>query len=318
MIWLAWRQHRKQALFGLGVVALLALIMIPSGIAIHRSFVDTGYAACLDGFGRAEFVPLAQVNGCEQARDAFRNGQDSWQIFATLLIFLPLLAGMFWGAPLVARETEAGTHHLVWTQGVTRRRWALTKFGLVGLGVLFAAVAYSLLLTWWVKPLSRATGGGFGFLIFDLHGIVPIGYTLFALAVGILAGAVTRKVLPAMAVTLVGFVAVRALVEFAARPFFLAPKSRTFKVATTEIPNPASQDWLLSYSLHDSNGPDSNGGYAFCEPSVTCPDEGWFNFHVYQPGDRFWLFQYIETGIYLALTALLLYLAIRLVRRRIT
>ena len=318
MIWLVWRQHRKQALFGLGVLALLALVMIPSGIAIHRSFVDTGYAACLHAFGSANFVPLAEANGCEQAREAFRNGREDWQIFGTLLIFLPLLAGLFWGAPMVARETEAGTHHLVWTQGVTRRRWALTKFGLVGLGTLIAAVAYSALLTWWVGPLSLATGGGFGFIIFDLHGIVPIGYTLFALALGIFAGAAMRKVLPAMAVTLAGFVAVRAAVEFAARPWFLLPKSRTFKVATTEIPNPASQDWLLSYSIHDVDGPGYSNGYAYCEPSVTCPDDGRFNFHVYQPGDRFWLFQYIETGIFLVLAAVLVLLAIRLVRRRIT
>lgn len=318
MIWLTWRQHRKQALFGLGVLALLAAVLIPSGIAIHRSFVDTGFAACLESYGTAEFVPLAKVNGCEAARDTFRRGYENWQTLGSLLVVLPLLAGLFWGAPLVARETEAGTHHLVWTQGVTRRRWALTKFGLVGLGVVLAAVAYSLLLTWWVEPLSLATGGGFGYIVFDLHGIVPIGYTLFALALGILAGAVARKVLPAMAVTLVGFVAVRALVEFALRPLFLAPKERTFKVATTEIPNPASQDWLLSYSIRDVNGPGFDGGFAYCEPSVTCPDDGRFNFHVYQPADRFWLFQYIETGIYIALAAVLLLVAIRMVRRKIT
>jgi hypothetical protein len=45
MIWLVWRQHRKQALYGFAVLALLALIMIPSGIAVHRSFVDSGFAA---------------------------------------------------------------------------------------------------------------------------------------------------------------------------------------------------------------------------------------------------------------------------------
>jgi hypothetical protein len=35
----------------------------------------------------------------------------------------------------------------------------------------------------------------------------------------------------------------------------------------------------------------------------------------YQPGNRFWTFQGIETGIFLVLTALLLYLAIRRIRR---
>jgi hypothetical protein len=36
-----------------------------------------------------------------------------------LMFGLPALIGLFWGAPLVARELEAGTHRLVWTQSVT-------------------------------------------------------------------------------------------------------------------------------------------------------------------------------------------------------
>jgi hypothetical protein len=32
---------------------------------------------------------------------------------------VPLLFGLFWGAPLLAREFEDGTHNLAWTQGVT-------------------------------------------------------------------------------------------------------------------------------------------------------------------------------------------------------
>jgi hypothetical protein len=318
MMWLTWRQHRRQVLFALAVLALLAATLIPSGIAIHRSYVDTGYAACIDAYGAATFVPLAQVNGCEQAREAFRNAHGGWEIFGTLLVVLPLLAGLFWGAPVVARETELGTHHLVWTQGVTRRRWALAKFGLIGLAVLIAATAYSVLMTWWAEPLTRTGGGRFTFVVFDLHGVAPIGYTLFAVALGIFAGAVTRKVLPAMATTLVGFLAVRALVMFAVRPVFLAPKERTFPVATTEIPNPAAEDWLLSHAIVDADGTSFNGSYAYCEPSPRCPDEGRYNLHIYQPGGRFWLFQYIETGIYLTLAAVLLLVALRLIRRRIT
>ena len=197
--------------------------------------------------------------------------------YATLLVILPLLAGLFWGAPAVARETEAGTHHLAWTQGVTRRRWALVKFGLITLTALIAAIAYAVLMTWWAKPLTSTSGGRFAFIIFDLQGVAPIGYTLFAVALGVFAGAATRKVLPAMAATLVGFVAVRMVVMFAARPVFLSPKERTFPVATTEIPNPASGDWLLSHAIVDPVRGTFNGGYAYCEPSVTCPDEGSYN-----------------------------------------
>jgi ABC-type transport system involved in multi-copper enzyme maturation permease subunit len=38
------------------------------------------------------------------------------------LLPIPALLGMFWGAPLIARELESGTYRLAWTQSVTRRR----------------------------------------------------------------------------------------------------------------------------------------------------------------------------------------------------
>jgi len=40
-----------------------------------------------------------------------------------LVVAVPGLIGIFWGAPLVARELETGTYRLAWTQSVTRKRW---------------------------------------------------------------------------------------------------------------------------------------------------------------------------------------------------
>ena len=45
-----------------------------------------------------------------------------------------------WGAPLLAREFEDGTHSLVWTQGVTRRRWLIRQLAL-GLAAIVGARA---------------------------------------------------------------------------------------------------------------------------------------------------------------------------------
>ena len=42
---------------------------------------------------------------------------------------------------------------------------------------------------------------------------------------------------------------------------------------------------------------------------------GAYNWQLYQPADRFWLFQGIETGIFVVLALLLLYLAVRRIRR---
>ena len=51
-----------------------------------------------------------------------------------MLAVVPAVVGAFWGAPLVARELEAGTHRLAWTQSVTRGRWLATRLGLTLLG----------------------------------------------------------------------------------------------------------------------------------------------------------------------------------------
>ncbi len=44
-------------------------------------------------------------------------------ISASLFPYLPLVMGVFLGAPLLSREYERGTHQFAWTQSVTRSRW---------------------------------------------------------------------------------------------------------------------------------------------------------------------------------------------------
>ena len=51
----------------------------------------------------------------------------------------PALIGIFWGAPLVTRELEAGTFRLAWNQSVTRARWMAVKLGLIGLAAMATA-----------------------------------------------------------------------------------------------------------------------------------------------------------------------------------
>jgi hypothetical protein len=116
MIWLAWRQHRKQALFTLLGLVALAASMIPTGLAMRHTFAHDGLAGCLDAVGTS---PLAKPQSatCESAVSRFTTHYKSMAYVGSLFVFLPLLIGLFWGAPLVARELEHGTHRLVWTQG---------------------------------------------------------------------------------------------------------------------------------------------------------------------------------------------------------
>src|SRR5438046_8961081 len=81
--------------------------------------------------------------------------------------------------------------------------------------------------------------------VFDIRGIVPIAYVLFALAFGVAAGTLIRKTLPAMAATLGGFVAVRAIVDFVARRHFLPAKTIGASVFGLS-PRSGFGDWCLS------------------------------------------------------------------------
>jgi ABC-type multidrug transport system permease subunit len=96
----------------------------------------------------------------------------------------PALIGIFWGAPLVTRELEAGTLRLTWNQSVTRTRWMAAKLALIGLVAMATAGLLSLMVTWWSGPIDQAGGfpvtmgqlSRFSPLVFDARGFAPVGY----------------------------------------------------------------------------------------------------------------------------------------------
>ncbi|MFC3501579.1 transporter [Micromonospora krabiensis] len=325
MIWMAWRQHRKQVLVtALGFLALAAL-MIPIGLSMRHTFDELGLAECARNLGGAD-VAAATADACEQGFHRFTDRYQGLNLVAVLLVVLPMLLGLFWGAPLVAREVEQGTHRFAWTQGISRRRWALVKFGLVGIVVLAASVLYGLGMSWWVEPLTTAAREGrLGFIVFDLQGVVPIAYTLFAVALGIFAGTVGRRMLPAMAITLFGYIGVRAAVALLARPHFQPARTLTFPVRGEGEPESIHGAWILANEVRNADG-----STVLADGTVRCPSElppgrecgaelglqpGAYNWQLYQPADRFWPFQGIESGIFVALALILLYLSVRTIRR---
>jgi ABC-type transport system involved in multi-copper enzyme maturation permease subunit len=320
MIWLTWRQHRKQALFTLGALVALAAIMVPTGLAMHTKYDDLGLPACRAALGSASMITQTEAVGrCAGLGHQFQQEFSGMMFVAVLFVVLPVLVGVFFGAPLVAREVEQGTHRLVWTQGVSRLHWALVKFGLVGAITVVLAVGYALGVSWWFQPLVTASTGRLAYLSFDVQGIVPIAYTLFALALGVFAGTYWRKVLPAMGISLVGFAAVRVAVEVLARPRYLPAQTLTFSPDGNQTPNTASGDWVLFQGVRNAAGDMvlPNAEIGPCGPAGCGRSEagaGAYNWLQYQPGDRFWTFQGIETGLFVLLTAALVYFAFRRLR----
>ena len=113
MTWLAWRQFRAQALSGAIGIALLGAVLLATGPGLADDYAD-GLALC--------------GSGCREFIDVFIDQHQAALLATTaIVLLLPALLGLFWGAPLVARELDAGTHRLVWNQSVTRARWLGVK-----------------------------------------------------------------------------------------------------------------------------------------------------------------------------------------------
>jgi ABC-type transport system involved in multi-copper enzyme maturation permease subunit len=257
---------------------------------------------------------------------------DSLQWFLPLVIAAPAFFGMFWGAPLVARELENGTHRLVWTQGVTRRRWITSKLAIVLGGTVLASGILALTVTWWSRPFVDA-GKWVRFQPgnFDLQGIVPIAYTVFAVALGSL----FRKTLPAAFATLAGFAAVRIPIGFLRR-YYMAPETSLTPFKVDEpILSSTGQNWVLSSQIVDGSGASTDmfllSPQTLAErcPDLLGPDQlldkanagrciqriGLQMSETFHPAGRFWAFQWIEAGIFLALAAALIAFVIWRVKR---
>ena len=155
--------------------------------------------------------------------------------FAGWLPFLPMLAGMLIGAPLLAGEFEEGTWQLAWTQGVTRRGWLAAKFAYVIGGACTVSFVFAAGVSWWFDPL---TPNMFTTAKFNHTVLVFPTYVLVSVAIGILAGVVARRTILAAAITVGGYLAVRIPVEFYLRP-------RYQDAVTTENSSEAAQGWVV-------------------------------------------------------------------------
>lgn len=329
MIWLTWRQFRTQA----GVV-----------------YVAVAAAGVFLAITGQRLIDLARISANVYDR---LTKTDTNLFFAGIVVMavLPALIGAFWGAPLVARELESGTHRLVWNQSVTRTRWLATKLGVTALAAAAAAGGLSLAVSWWSGPidgaLSRTHGGLPSRLTpvsFAMRGIAPVGYTVFALVLGVALGVVLRRSLPAMALTLAIFTFVQIAMPLWVRPHLVAPVDRSITITVASFDGIEADaegrpvrisvttgglgDWVLSNETVDATGkvaalPAWLGDCIPQPPSPSTPSagpadasslevcfarlahEGYRQRVVYQPADRFWPLQWAETALFLALSGLL-------------
>jgi hypothetical protein len=330
MIWLTWRQFRVQTLAALGALLLFAGYLTVLGRQIHAARADA-LAHC------------AGHDTCPALLGAFADHYRlPTELLGYLLLAVPGLLGVFWGAPLIARELENGTHRLAWNQSVTRGRWLAAKLGLIGLLGLAVTGLADLLLSWATDPVTAVLNDRFEPAVFASHGVAPLGYTAFAFALGAALGLLCRRTVPAMAVTLLAFTVLQVATPALIRPHYESP-------VRTSVPLTADLIGHLSKigTYGDIDGLRVPGGPWVVDTSSMLDQAGhpvghasWFqdcmnnssyadlagclakgNLHVditEQPADRYWTFQALEAALFTLLAALLTALSGWRLRHRIT
>jgi hypothetical protein len=186
-----------------------------------------------------------------------------------------------------------------------RGRWLSAKTGwLLLTGAVFGG-AVAGIITWWYAPLDALIG----------------------------------RSLPALAVTGGVFLAVRLAVTYAVRVHYISAVTTIYSVTQSFTPKGAY--WQLAQGTVLPGGQLSTNlsvGPTYIDQSfhgATLPAScqalgngpissvlaclvrlGYHSFTTYQPGYRFWPFQFIETGVFLALAAILVGVTFLVVRRR--
>jgi len=313
MAWVTWRQHRS-ALGGVAVfLGAFAGYLWLSGLAMHHAYATEchsgGALACGDFTGRYGTTAI---------------------LVSIFLQAVPALIGAFVGAPVLAREMESGTFRYAWTQGIGRWRWTLGRLVPVAVVVAAAAGAFSVLFSWYDQPFVAAGYAiPFSTRVFDLTGVAFAAWTLAAFAIGALAGMLIRRVVPAIAATLAGYAGLALTAGLFLREHYLTP------LVTSELNLPGSP-WAVSqwYTKDGTFAFPARGSQLVDAVSRLCPgslgirggstippaqclsQHGYTQWTSYQPGSRFWTFQWIEGGWLLALSVLLIAATVWVVRRR--
>jgi hypothetical protein len=306
MSWVAWRQQRPATLAAAVLLAVAGLVLVASGWQVTASARDSGLAAC-----------VAAGGDCRVLAEAFASRYGPLLEPVSLLgALLPMVLGLLLGAPLLAREFEQGTHRLAWTQSVTRGRWLAARLA-VAAGVLAAvAAAAAALLTWWWGRFDQLQISNRAAL--EKGSLVPVAAALLAFAIGTAAGALTRRVVAALAAGLVAVLVVAVALNLATQTW-LPPRPLTITYPVGQpSPRAGLDDQVLASGYRDRAGRDLTAqavdrrcpGTAG-QPAVDrcLAANGSQRVDRYQPAGRAWQRAAAQSALYLVVAALFVALA---------
>lgn len=306
MLWVTWRQHRTQILVTVGLLAGLGIVLL-----VH-------------GLRNADLVSRLAAD-----RDALLHLlRDRYQTVTAVINWLPLAPaaiGLFWGAPVLAREFERGTHKLAWTQSVSRGRWLAMKLGGLAAVVTLAGLACGLMISAWLSSFegTHFTDRFSQPPLYVMSGVLPAAWWLFAFAVGVAAGAVFRRTLAAFGVTLVvvvaailGFFFFNVRDHYATPQQIVADQDQELALANT------GDIQILDERFVDATGreipPEVALSSCVSTPGAPCRTGGDIRrIILYHPASLYWRFQWTEAGILLAAALVLGGVAVYRASRRV-
>lgn len=325
MIWLVVRRLRIPLAVALGLVTLLgvAAALIRS-IALARADA-LGFADCLTD-------PDADVVCRTAPWNAFVEGWSAAVgITALATIAIPVIAGALVGAWLFGAELSRGTQVFSLTQSISRLRWWITGLLVGALPVVVATALVPPVVAW-----SRAPHDAVVTLISPLEpgvflpgGPLPAVYCLLAFCVAATAGQLLRSPIGALGLAVGAVVVLGWWTTYELRQHYLPPEHHRTELpvtddATTWWGSPAGS-LVVDYGYVHADGSEvaqldlAVDGCDTEQPFFAClRDNGFVELYShYQPADRYWPFQLIESAIVLALAACALGAGLVGLRRRV-
>lgn len=257
-------------------------------------------------------------------RDPYNSGyhwlRGAMQSFSDGSLGFPFAVALFVAGPMVAREFESGTYQLSLTQSVSPTAWLRSKLTIATVTALGAV----LLLTGvyalgWVRVSDSYDFNRYDTGPYLVLSTALAAYTLLGVAVGALAGLLIRRTLVAMSVAGL-FTGVVMLVLNAYRWDFLSPVTITGKAvegaSTVMVPDGGR---LMDQGLIMADGRREAGWFCYEEGAggaCRVDEPVTAQYLDYHPVSHVLPTQLIETGIVLAIAALALFAAFRVLRAR--
>jgi ABC-type transport system involved in multi-copper enzyme maturation permease subunit len=271
------------------------------------------------------------------------------QAILLILLALPCLIGLAMGTPLVAGELHGHTNRVAWTQSISRTRWLVTKWLFAAVGLLALSSLFELVVNWWFGHVHVAYIGvllfsqGYGSdhiqpTLFNVTGVVPTAYVLFAFSLGVALGAVIRRTPWAIAATVVAYGLAALVMVTAVRPNLMPQTFVAYSTQAGTSPLSLGQGtldrapWVLGFGYRYApgykvsfNSPSADAAGRECQvltegPTLNPYDRCITDHHLqagefYQAADHYWPLQWREAAIYLGASIILFGIGLWSVRR---